>query len=372
MVNNNRKKLYNPNSFNALDAAVAFITVLVVFLVLETIMIKIVLDIRESVEEFDYYLYFCISALITQGAIFLVAFIWCKVRRVGLFTGGGFVCKFDFVKILFAIILCLGIYLTLYNAHLQFIEDIFPILYNRSYDDYTQAYNEMITGGVGYALIYIYVLSPLLSCICEELLFRGVIMRGLRQFGVTASVILSALCFTFMHGNVEQIVLQFALGLAMSAVVTLTKNYMIGIAMHFTHNLMTTLLGVFTASYGSFAYGGESFVDALFIILGVVFLIIGGYYFIKLAISEKVKEAKFAPKEISLKETENYAIVKKQGEDEQVLYPPQIDFNRINDGTYAYKKGGLWYRVNRRSKTALSIVFLVIGIVFSVVMIFTS
>ena len=372
MTNNNRKKLYNPNSFNALDAAVSFIVVLVVFLILEFIITDIVLSLKESVENFDYYLYLCISSLITQGAIFLVGFLWCKIRRVDLFSGGGFICRFDFVPILFAILLCLGLYLTLYNAHLQFIEDIFPIIYGRSYSEYTEAYNSIIQGNPGYAVLYMYVLTPLLPCICEELLFRGVIMRGLRQFGVTASVILSAMCFTFMHGNIEQIVLQFALGLAMSAVVTITGNYMLGIAMHFTHNLITTILSVFSASYGMYANGGETFVEAVFIILGVVFLIVGGYYFIKLAISNKVKEAKFAPKELTLKEIDNYAIVKKQGEDEQILYPVQVDNGKINDGTYAYKRNGLWCRVNKRSNTALSIVFLAIGLAFSVVMIFMS
>ena len=369
-MNNSYVKRYNPNSFNALDSAIAFLSLLLLFLVVDEVITRVASSVRDRVENFDYYLFLCISSILIQGVIFAVAFVFCKIRHVSVFDGGGFVYKFDFVKILFAIILTSGIFFIVSHAHFTFVEDVFEIVYGRSYADYTAELDRVYKGDDFYALIYIYVLTPLLPCVCEEIMFRGVVMRGLRQFGVTASVILSSLCFTFMHGNVEQIVLQFAIGLAIGAVVTVTDNFLIGAAMHFANNFFNSLYSVTQNFTGFIAEGGDKLFESIYIVIGVVFTIIGGYYFLRLALNKREKMIKGTPTEIAFKDRNYYALVRRDGESQQKLYPAQVDYSLICDGTFYFDNNGIERRVNKRSNEVLSIILIAFSLVVSVVIIF--
>ena len=353
-----------------MDAAVAFIVLLLLFLAVEYLITVIARKILRETENFDYYLFLCVSTFIIQGLVFAVAFVFCKIRRVNVFDGGGFVYKFDIVKILFALILTSGIFFVVSHAHYVFIEDVFDVLYGRSYAEYTEELEKVYQGNTAFALLYVYVLTPLLPCVCEEVMFRGVVMRGFRQFGVAASVILSSICFTFMHGNVEQIVLQFCIGLAIAAVVSVTKNFLIGAAMHFSNNFFNSVYSVTENFLGSIAIGGEKLAEALFIVTGVVFIVIGGFYFFKLAIKENVKNATGAVVKIPYFEKDLYAVIRRAGEEAQILYPVQTEFSLINDGTFYFEKNGKELRVNKRSNKTISIVVTAVAIAFSVALIF--
>ena len=370
MIKVYKRKLYNPNSFNALDAAIAFIVILIVLTLTDVTVGLIVSAVKRNVEEFDYFLFSCISGLITQGLILLIAFVFCKTRKVSVFSGGGFVYKFDIVQILFALLLGSGIYFVFMHAHFDFIEDLYPILYGISFDEYSQAVSKSMQGSFGLALLDIYVLTPLLPCVCEEAFFRGVMMRGLKQFGATTAVILSSLCFAFMHGNISQLVLQFSIGLAIGSVVMITGNFLLGAAMHFANNLFSSLFEVFSSTYGNTAFDGEYLADALFIVIGLVFMIVGGYYFIRLAVSSSVKKATGKPIEIPLKDADNYALVRRSGEEQQKIYPVQVDTNVLNDGSFFFENGGREYMINKRSGKVASITLLTLGIIISVVLIF--
>lgn len=365
-------KKYNPNSYNALDVSVAFIIILLLFVVLEVVVAVTARRLIAENENFDYYLYLCVSVILTQGLIFASAFVFSRLRGVPLFDGGGFVYKFDIIGILFGVILASGIYFLVFSAHFTFTENVFEVFYGLDYEEYTTQLNELYTGNEFYALLYIYILTPLLPCIAEEVFFRGIVMRGLRQFGVTASVVLSTMCFTLMHGNVEQIVLQFCLGLAIGATVTITGNFMIGAAMHFSNNLFVSLYSVNSSIVGELSAGGEEFADSVYIILGIIFIIVGGYYFINLAIKNKERKIKNTPREIALKEQSYYAVVKRNGEAAQRLYPVQVNDAILSDGTFYYLSKNGFKRVNKRANAYLSAILLAVGLIGSVIIIFWS
>ena len=80
------------------------------------------------------------------------------------------------------------------------------------------------------------------SCIvagfAEELLFRGVIQSGFKQWGIKISVGVSALIFMLMHGNAEQTVHQFIVGIIIGYAFYKTNNLWIGVFIHVFNNFI--------------------------------------------------------------------------------------------------------------------------------------
>lgn len=78
------------------------------------------------------------------------------------------------------------------------------------------------------------------AALAEELLFRGVILSGLRRFGVFFAVAGSALLFTVMHGLL--LPNYFVAGLVLALAAAATGSILAPIAIHFFHNLAALLL----------------------------------------------------------------------------------------------------------------------------------
>lgn len=87
-----------------------------------------------------------------------------------------------------------------------------------------------------------YLGMVLSSCIiagfAEELLFRGVIQSGFKKWGIKISIGASALIFMLMHGNAEQTVHQFIVGVLIGYVFYKTNNLWIGVFIHIFNNFI--------------------------------------------------------------------------------------------------------------------------------------
>ena len=73
----------------------------------------------------------------------------------------------------------------------------------------------------------------------EELLFRGTILSGLKEYGLKIAVLVSAIIFTFMHGTAEQTVHQFVIGVLVGYIFFKTGNLWIGVVAHFFNNFIS-------------------------------------------------------------------------------------------------------------------------------------
>lgn len=80
--------------------------------------------------------------------------------------------------------------------------------------------------------------SCLVAGFVEELLFRGVIQSGFKKWGMRISVGVSALIFMLMHGNAEQTVHQFIIGVIIGYVFYKTGNLWIGVLIHAFNNFI--------------------------------------------------------------------------------------------------------------------------------------
>lgn len=78
--------------------------------------------------------------------------------------------------------------------------------------------------------------------ICEELLFRGFLMRGYEQLGIKTSILLSSTLFALMHLSIIRMPATFLLGILISFVVYRTNSLFTGMFLHICNNSFAVLL----------------------------------------------------------------------------------------------------------------------------------
>ena len=80
-----------------------------------------------------------------------------------------------------------------------------------------------------------------LPAICEEIFFRGFVMRAFERKSQIKAILMSAIIFAVMHGNFKQLVYAFLCGIILGTVVTLTDSLLAGCVVHFTLNAISVL-----------------------------------------------------------------------------------------------------------------------------------
>lgn len=95
-------------------------------------------------------------------------------------------------------------------------------------------FGEYILGVLLYALI---------PAIGEELIFRGVIFRGLNsRYSNALSIIFSSALFALFHLSLQQIFYQFLLGMIMAWIVLKTNSLISSMIVHFTSNFIVVTM----------------------------------------------------------------------------------------------------------------------------------
>lgn len=86
-----------------------------------------------------------------------------------------------------------------------------------------------------FSLISVIVFIP----ICEEIIFRGVIFGYLKKrYNLVVSLIIQALVFAFMHGNIVQGIYTFILGIVLGIIYIYTNSLYGSMLMHIIYNLL--------------------------------------------------------------------------------------------------------------------------------------
>ena len=101
-------------------------------------------------------------------------------------------------------------------------------------------------------LLICYVSLAIIPAICEELLFRGVIINCLKHKGKIFAVVLSAIMFAIFHFSPEQLIYPICWGLLLGIVYLRTKNILFPIIMHFINNAFSLSIQYFTTNSGTF------------------------------------------------------------------------------------------------------------------------
>ncbi|WP_083238829.1 type II CAAX endopeptidase family protein [Caloranaerobacter ferrireducens] len=79
--------------------------------------------------------------------------------------------------------------------------------------------------------------------ICEEVMFRGLIMKGYENLGKWKAIIFSAVLFGFFHFNIQNLLGPIFLGLLFGYIVYKTDSLFASMLAHFTNNAFALFLG---------------------------------------------------------------------------------------------------------------------------------
>ena len=274
------KRNYNPNRYNLLDGPICFIISTVVLFIVG-LLVGFIIPKTGAFYKYiksDYGFNLTISIIIAQGAIFLVSFLYSRLRRVSYLSGGGYTFKFDALNTTMGCVLILGAYLLFSNLHMD-ISDNFKVLFPSAEPN--------TDGHMFWALMVNVVLSPLLPAIIEEGFIRGIVYRSLEGYGRWFAIITSAVIFAIFHGNPEQLFLQFMGGLCLALCFSLTKNFFVPCFMHCFYNLFIVLVEgsrILAEEKGAYAL---AIIDIALPFLGIVCAIIGITYFVNKALKQK-------------------------------------------------------------------------------------
>jgi sodium transport system permease protein len=82
----------------------------------------------------------------------------------------------------------------------------------------------------------LWVVIALTPAVCEELLFRGLILSGLRRYGQWPAIVISALLFALAHASIYRLLPTFCLGLLLGYIVVKTGSLYCSILLHALNN----------------------------------------------------------------------------------------------------------------------------------------
>ena len=111
----------------------------------------------------------------------------------------------------------------------------------------------------------------ILPAICEELLFRGLIFKGLKAHGNAFAILISSLFFALFHMSIDQLVYPFLFGMLLSCIMAKENNILYTIIMHLTNNLLSLFISYFNINL---VWSHYSFIVYAFILLAVYLTLI--------------------------------------------------------------------------------------------------
>ncbi len=117
--------------------------------------------------------------------------------------------------------------------------------------------------GVGAPSAVSIVIAAVLPAICEELLFRGVIMSSFESVGISPAVIGSSLLFAFAHLSLERLPIYFFAGVVLALATYASRSLLVPVLLHAVYNLASLYLSDYMSGIAAHL---ESF-SLLFIIM---------------------------------------------------------------------------------------------------------
>lgn len=105
--------------------------------------------------------------------------------------------------------------------------------------------------GFGLIVAYVCVAGPVL----EEIIFRGLILNGLKKYSEAAGILISTVLFVMFHGNLVQTVTPLLLGLLLGFVTVRTASLKPAIVCHILNNTAAVAMGFFPEAWGDAVFG---------------------------------------------------------------------------------------------------------------------
>jgi len=118
-------------------------------------------------------------------------------------------------------------------------------------------------------LIVSVIAIALIPAILEELVFRGIILKGSLQYGVIPAIVISTACFVLFHGSIEQTIFQAVLGTVCAIAYVSTGDIKVNTTIHFVNNAFILIYSYFVKGSGTLSF------SALDIVISVILMLVG-------------------------------------------------------------------------------------------------
>ena len=118
----------------------------------------------------------------------------------------------------------------------------------------------------------------LIPAICEELIFRGVIFKGLKKYGKAFSICISAVMFAIFHMSYQQFVYPFIMGLILAVIMYYENNIIYTIVTHFANNFLSLTISYFNVNL---TFNHWAYILLAIVLLAVVLVVVGYFIFVK-------------------------------------------------------------------------------------------
>ena len=132
--------------------------------------------------------------------------------------------------------------------------------------------NEVInSSSTLFTMMFAGILSPLV----EEIIFRGILLRKLRNLGDKTAIAATALAFGLFHGNFSQFFYAVALGLIFGYVAVKTNSIRYTVLLHIIINMFgSVIMPILMASGNNIVMSFATLLVLTFFILGIIFFFI--------------------------------------------------------------------------------------------------
>lgn len=187
--------------------------------------------------------YVVFSSLLTQGTFIGLFFVYNKLKNTKILYANNFRFKIGIKNyVLLTLITIISIYGMSY--FLTIVDELFNIL------GYSQSTELPLPLNNFWWYLLSVLLLAVLPAIGEELLFRGVIYNGLKDYGQKIAIFGSALLFSLVHTSPVQTVYPFIFGLVLAYSVYKTNSLISSIFIHFLNNFLVVTFSFINITTG--------------------------------------------------------------------------------------------------------------------------
>ena len=169
------------------------------------------------------------------SAVFIIIFIYKKNK-------GNFKINFDYNNLDISILLFIIPVAVSSQIIGSEIENLISILIKRSLNFYQAIITLAKLPGISGLFLSI-ILIAVIPAIVEEILFRGIIQKGLiNKYNTNTGIILASFLFAIIHINPHVLLTIFLFAILLGFVYHIYKNILYNILIHFTLNFLAVLL----------------------------------------------------------------------------------------------------------------------------------
>jgi len=303
-MSKDKKKQFNYSNYSVMDVNKSFFYVILMNilspLVLWTLMFVAFIPLSKVLSTGAYdFIYSLVISLIMPIMYFVLILVYHKKRKINLKSALKFDFKINPIVVLLIVVIsviCVACFFPIINMLYTVIEKLgFNVSGTVAFE--MNNWWRLLIGAVIYCL---------LPAIMEEILFRGIMLKGLlTRAKPYVAILLSTVAFFIMHGTIQQTFYQLILGLILSLLGFYGVNIVYPIIFHFLNNLFVILLSYF--NIGGYLNGFSLSVGGFF--AGIGLLVLGGCLIAGIILIIRLLTAKKRANNVELSYENNNIIV---------------------------------------------------------------